>query len=108
MTSTWDRWSEPSTAFLNPVRLAVQARRTLNAAGIQAAKHTQLSRRRRTRQRIADSPTRSLARRFAGSLPPPLKLRRDLAEALRAKAGRRVARSLRSLATCCPTPKFMR
>src|SRR5882672_5508633 len=38
--------------------------------------------------RPSDSPTRSLARRFAGALPPPLKLRRDLAEALRAKAGR--------------------
>ena len=34
-------------------------------------------------------PTRALARRFAGALPPPPRLRRDLAEALRAKAGRR-------------------
>ena len=48
-------------------------------------------------RRPSDSPTRALGRRFAGSLPPPLKLRRDLAEALRAKAGR-ARGSLRPLA----------
>ena len=40
--------------------------------------------------RPSDSPTRSLARRYAGALPPPLKLRRDLAEAPAAR--RRAAR----------------
>src|SRR6266545_2640940 len=38
--------------------------------------------------RPSDSPARPLARRCAGALPPPPRLRRDLAEALRAKAGR--------------------
>ena len=50
--------------------------------------------------RPSDSPTRSLARRFAGALPPPLKLRRDLAEASCARRAVRVARSLCSLAPC--------
>src|SRR5262249_60225368 len=35
-----------------------------------------------------DPPTLSLARRFAGALPPSPRLRRDLAEALCAEAGR--------------------
>jgi hypothetical protein len=43
-------------------------------------------------------PTRSLARRCVGALPPPRKLRRDLAEALRAKAADRVAHLQRSFA----------
>ena len=49
--------------------------------------------------RPSDSPTRALARRFAGALPPPLKLRRDLAEAPTARRrADRVARSRCSLA----------
>src|SRR5262245_56352170 len=48
-------------------------------------------------RRPSDSPTRALARRCAGSLPPPPRLRRDLAEApsARRRAGR-VVRLLRS------------
>src|SRR6185295_15952373 len=42
----------------------------------------------RQRLRPSESPTRSLAHPFDGALPPSLKLRRDHAEARRAKAGR--------------------
>ena len=50
--------------------------------------------------RPSDSPTRALARRFAGALPPPLKLRRDLAVAPAARRrADRVARSQCSLAS---------
>src|SRR5687767_1587505 len=38
--------------------------------------------------RPSDSPTRSLARRYAGSLPPPPRLRRTRRSASGAKAGR--------------------
>src|SRR5258705_3273180 len=49
--------------------------------------------------RPSNSPTRALARRFVGALPPPLKLRRDLAEApLARRRADRVARSPCSLA----------
>src|SRR5213076_2082562 len=56
---------------LSSVRLARSLRSLASAKGL----------------RPSDSPTRSLARRF-GSLPPPPRLQRDIAEALRAKAGR--------------------
>ena len=60
--------------------------------------------------RPSDSPTRSLARRFAGALfRLRSKLRRDLAEAPSREGGRRVAHSLslaRVAGICLPSPAF--